>query len=391
MATAALGIAAVVGFSHPLEQTYPAHRELAAQLRAGEAPSDFTPLGYAWLIALLPIDSLDLAAQALHVVCYGALVAVVCTWLVRTRQSQAALAIAASSWILFNPYVMVNLHRMTDTNVTMVAIVALFVLAQLAAGPAGATPLACAAAGALLAGLMFVRPNAITLSAALVFAAWPRHDASTAAPRLLAPVAMGGVACVATYVILSLVVAGELLFIPRNGAYNVFAGNNPAAYSAIALHYNAEPSLPEGLAWCGVDRPIAGVAEQQLSECARRFARAMPLEAVRVTAFKVYNLLWRPNLRLAESSMDVAVQYAMVMPAVVWSLSSVAVFIRLRRIMDPLATAFVAAFTLPFALGNSDPRFRLALDPVFALSLCGPSTIAILRSAVVPRGKSSTS
>jgi hypothetical protein len=140
-----------------------------------------------------------------------------------------------------------------------------------------------------------------------------------------------------------------------------------------------------------VERPAAAVAEQQLTGCARRFALAMPLEAVRVTAYKIYNLLWRPNLRLAESSAEVAIQYAMVMPALLWSLISVIVFIRLRRVMDPLATAFVVAFTVPFALTNSDPRFRLALDPVFALSLCGPATLAILRSMLVSRGASSTS
>jgi hypothetical protein len=74
----------------------------------------------------------------------------------------------------------------------------------------------------------------------------------------------------------------------------------------------------------------------------------------------------------------------MVLPSLLWCLASAAIFVTLRRVMDPIATAFVAAFVLPFAFTNSDPRFRLPLDAVLAMSLAAPASVLALREMVAP-------
>ena len=382
----AVGVMTAVALSYlkPLEDTFPVYRELAQEMRTGHVSSTFTPLGYPWLISMVPADSVDGAAKILHVGCYIALAALIGVWLLTARTTPRPIfGIVAGAWILFNPYVLVNVYRLNDNNVTVVAIFALFALLRLATGaPSPPWPL-YAGAGALVAALAFVRPNAVCLLPVVVVAAW--LDPQSAPRRLVVPVTVSAVAAFIVYGTLSWVVVGAPLFWPGNGPYNLFAGNNPASQAALAVDYNAEPSLPEGLAWCGVAQPIARVSADQYLSCTRRFVAESPVQAMRVTTFKIYNLLWRPNLRLAESPLETAVQYAMVLPSLLWCLASAAIFVRLRRVMDPIATAFVAAFVLPFAFTNSDPRFRLPLDAVLVMSLAAPASVVALRELFVGR------
>ncbi len=378
MALAGVATALVLSYARPLEDTFPVYRELAQQLRTGSVSSTFTPLGYPWLISLVPADSVDVAAKILHLAGYVVLAAMIFLWLHSARQdAHGIFVLAAGAWILFSPYLLVNLYRLNDNNLTVVAMLGLFALLRFIAGATSRPWPFHAGAGVLVAVMTFIRPNAMTLLSVVAFAAWLPARAS--ARRALGPVLMSAIAALLTYLTLSWVVAGTLLFWPSNGPYNLFAGNNPASYRAIAVDYNAEPSLSDGLAWCGVAQPVASVTPGEFVSCTRKFAFESPLEAMQVTAFKTYNLLWRPNLRLARSVPEIAVQYAMLLPSLLWCLASAAIFVRLRRVMDPVATACVAAFVVPFVLTNSDPRFRLPLDPVFAMSLAAPASVAALR------------
>ena len=251
MAVAGVATAVVLSYARPLEDTFPVYRELAQQLRTGTVSSTFTPLGYPWLISLVPADSVDVAAKILHVAGYVVLAAMIYLWLHAALPGPHSMfVIAAGAWILFSPYVLVNLYRLNDNNLTVVATAGLFALLRLIAGATSPPSLSYAGAGVLVAVITFIRPNAITLLPVVAFAAWLHARAS--ARRPLVPVMMSAVAALLTYLTLSWVVAGTLLFWPSNGPYNLFAGNNPASYRAIAVDYNAEPSVPDGLAWCGV-------------------------------------------------------------------------------------------------------------------------------------------
>lgn len=384
LVTAGVVTALVIGASRPIEQTFPVYRQLAQDLRTGDAASTFTPLGYPWLVSVIPTASIDTAAKTLHFVCYLVLTAIVYAWLVASRRElPAVLGIAAGAWILFNPYVLVNLSRWNDNSVTVPAMLAVFLLVRY--GPelqARGWPVA-PVSGALVALAMFVRLNALTILPVVWLAAWwQRRDAPRRAVR---PMLASGVAAIVVYASLSLAATGAPMFWAANGPYNVFAGNNPASYTATVTDYNAELSLYRGLAWCGVASTPQATTAGDFLRCTRRFVVEYPAEALRITAYKTYNLLWRPNLRLATSPSQVVIQYGMVVPSVVWFLASAVVMVRSRRVMDPIATVFVAAFVLPFALSNSDPRLRLPLDPIFAISLASAAAAAPMRELAPTR------
>lgn len=103
--------------------------------------------------------------------------------------------------------------------------------------------------------------------------------------------------------------------------------------------------------------------------CTSKFVGTQPTEALRASVYKVYNLLFRPNLRLADSAVDTGAHLAALFLSLAWWLAAIAVLLTARRVMDWQAGAFVVLFVLPFAFTNSDPRFRLPLDPVYAVSL----------------------
>lgn len=174
---------------------------------------------------------------------------------------------------------------------------------------------------------------------------------------------------VLVYLAASLVVAGRPLFWPKNGPYNLFAGSNLSARDSLVTEYNAEPSLPQAMSWCGQAEPARTAPPAVLLRCFRRFVLESPLQAVSVTAFKFYNLILRPNLRLADSATEKAVQVGMVMVPLFWWGLNLYALLSTGRPVDPYAMAFILLFALPFIVTNSVPRFRLPLDAIYAASL----------------------
>mgnify|MGYP003347716413 CR=1 FL=1 len=113
-------------------------------------------------------EDVDTAAKALHFICFVVLAAAALAATSPTSRVPLAL-LAALTWILFNPYQLVNLYRLNDNNVNVPAIVIAWVLVQ----PSGRQPIVgTSAAAALVGALASVRPNVITLLPAIVFAAW---------------------------------------------------------------------------------------------------------------------------------------------------------------------------------------------------------------------------
>lgn len=372
IAAVAVAVAAWLAASRPLEWTMPVYATLAAQLRVTTVDTSFEPLGYPWLIAIFPGSTIEACAKGLHLACYAMLVALA-AWLARQMPGRRAVPALCAVAILFNPYVLVNLYRLNDNNVNVPMVLALFMMASIEGGAAGARRFPImAAAGATLGALAFVRPNAISLVPAVLFAYW-WHER----PRLAGAVAAVAVVVAAAglvFALLAAVVTGRPDFWPGNGAYNVFAGNNPAALPALVADYNAEPSLPDGLAWCGVAADARSVAPSVHAACARRFVSEQPVAFARVTVFKLYNFLLRPNFRRSHSTPSRLVQLAMSAVPLLWWVLTLVVLARQRRLMDPVATAFVVAYALPFVLTNSDPRFRLPLDAVYVVSLAAAAS-----------------
>lgn len=369
IAIAGVLAAALVLTSRPMEATMPVYGALAERLREAPVATSFEPLGYSYLIASMPGGSVETQAKRLHFLCYVVLALLTAWHFGHNGRLHPIASAAATIAVLFNPYVLINLFRLNDNNVNVPAILALFIALR------NSTLLS---ASALLGAVTTVRPNAITLFAAVGVAAMGPRLGSVSGRFMTTMLACVGIAAV-TFLASAWAMTGRPLFWPTNGPYNLFAGNNPAAMSALVTDYNAETSLPDGLRWCGVEQHLRDVPASTYTACTTRFWREHPIETVRLAGMKFYTMLFRPNLRLADSAFEVALQMGTMILPIAWWTAAAIVVLRRRELIDPLALAFVVLYAAPFVASNADPRFRLPLDGVYALSLASPAVLAKLR------------
>lgn len=356
-------------FLRPIEPIMPSYLELAEALRRGEATRGFEPLGYPALIAGW-LGGIETTLRIVHALCLWGTWAIVAWLVLRTAALDRDSARRGRLWwlwvwiafwlaaVFLNPYFLIGLPRVSDSAVNILLIAAVFACA-LGAREARLTDWMIA--GVALGLFVLVRPNSITLLVALAIIAWL---ARTPGSRPLALVATTLVAFVA----LSWSVTGTPLFWPKNGGYNLFAGNNPFSYEELAGNHNAEYSLDKGLRWCGVEGDRYTVPDDAYLGCTIRFVTENPGEVVRLAAYKAYTMLFRPNLKLADTLPKIAIQYLILLPTLLWW----PLFIVSHRFRVSLPGVsgflFVLFYAAPFALTNADPRFRIPLDVVYAMS-----------------------
>jgi hypothetical protein len=363
----ALCLAVWIALSCPIESIMPAYLDFARQLSNGNAANNFLPVGYPELISGWLGGNVE---WTLRIVQLGSLLA---TWAIvewhalKTAReynspTRPEFPISAVFWllvVLFNPYFLIGLIRVSDSAVDILFMAGLFAFAiWIKEARVGHWILA----GLALALFTFVRPNAIVLIFALAIIAL------AARARLIGPAALV-VSAVAGYLAFSQLFTGKLIFWPTNGGYNLFAGNNPFAMEHLTKGYNAELSLGDGLAWCGLSaRNWETVPGTDYLRCALHFISSDPVGFVQLVLYKTYDVLFRPNLRLANSPIKVAAQYVIIGPAIVWWVQFVAS--RSFRLSAPgrAGIIFLIIYTLPFALTNADTRFRIPLDIVYAMS-----------------------
>lgn len=173
---------------------------------------------------------------------------------------------------------------------------------------------------------------------------------------------------IVTYALIANHFTGRFFFWPSNGPYNLFAGNNPFSISELKQNYNAEYSLDQGIKWCGYETNRFNSPKTVFTFCTGKFIKSKPISFIKVTLFKTFNLLFRPNLRLAISDLKTLYQYLAIFPIVLWWF--LFLFCKLFRIIKPSnsGAVFVFVYALPFIFTNSDPRFRMPLDIIYGLS-----------------------
>jgi len=367
MTLPALCLAVWIAFSRPIESIMPTYLDFAKQLSHGSAANDFLPIGYPELISGWLDGNVE---WTLRIVQLGSLLA---TWAivewhalktVREYKSPAlpGFSIPAVFWLLvvvFNPYFLIGLIRVSDSAVDILFMAGLFAFAIWIKQ---ARVSHWIMAGLALALFTLVRPNAIVLIFALAIIAWGART------RPIGPAALV-ISGVAGYLICSYLFTGRPVFWPTNGGYNFFAGNNPFAMERLTKGYNAELSLSDGLAWCRIPaRNWETVPGADYSRCAIHFISSDPVGFVQLTFYKAYDILFRPNLRLANSTIKVVAQYLIVAPAIVWWVQFVTN--RSFRLSAPgrAGIIFLIIYILPFVLTNADTRFRIPLDIVYAMS-----------------------
>jgi len=363
-AALALGLAVAAVVTRPLEATMPVYLELAEALRQGPLAESFEPLGYPWLISVVPARSPLVAVTALHLACFCGLVIMVLAESLRHLRrasgwARPAIVLLAAA-VFLSPYGLANLTRVNDNGINTALVLLLYLVVRHRAASGAITALG---GGALLGALVFIRPNLVSLLPLVMI----RNAGRGRIAAAMAAAGAGGL--VLAYVVASLVATGRPLFWPQNGPYNLLAGNNPYAMASLQQDYNAESSLAGAMRWCGRAGTAREASPPVLLACARRFVVEEPMQAVSVTAYKFFNLMLRPNLRLADSFGEQVLQWGMtILPAAWWGVTLIAWW-STGRVVDPLALNFVMLFALPFVLTNADPRFRLPLDAIYATSL----------------------
>jgi hypothetical protein len=216
-------------------------------------------------------------------------------------------------------------------------------------------------AGLVLGTYSLVRPNAVTLLPALILVGL----ISNAPYRSFAVLI---VSALIAFMGLSFAATGKPNFWPENGGYNLFAGNNPFSLAEIRRNHHAEGTLEPALAWCGINAGPYQVKDEEYVTCAFRFAVENPAEALRVTLYKAYTMLFRPNLRLADTRAKAFAQYLILLPTVAWWMLMLGS--RSFRASHPgiASIIFLLLYSTPFIITNADPRFRIPLDVVYAMS-----------------------
>jgi hypothetical protein len=356
-------------FLRPIEPIMPSYLELAEALRRGEATRGFEPLGYPALIAGW-LGGVERTLRVVHALCLWGVWATV-AWLVLRMAAQDRDGSRRGrpwwlwGWIAFwlatiflNPYFLIGLSRVSDNAVNILLIGAVFACA-LAAREARLRDWTLA--GLALGLFVLVRPNSITLVVALAVIAW---FARVPWSRPMA----AALAALAAFVALSWSLTGSPIFWPKNGGYNLFAGNNPFAFAELVGNHNAEYSLDKGLQWCGVESDRYTVPDSTYLRCTVRFVVESPGEFVRLAAYKAYTMLFRPNLKLADTPLKVVMQYAILLPTLLWW--ALLIVSHRFRVSPPGAAGFlfVMFYAAPFVLTTADPRFRIPLDVVYAMS-----------------------
>ncbi len=354
---AALGICGALAFM-PFLAELPPHLEAMRTLAAGGIVADrFYPVGYPVVLApSYALRGLD-GVIALQALAYAASVLLFWHLLRRAGADRAVVALATAALAL-HPYLLLNIQRINDNVLNVPLVLALLgLMVDPALWRGRATPALLGAGMGLLAA---IRPNALVL-ALLPLVLMARE------PRMGLRIGAYVGATMGMFVAVSGLATGDPLFFPRNGPYNLFAGNNPLSAAALRTGYNGEASVVPALAAGGIatDAPIE-LAPQTYAALAVDFIAAHPAQALGLAALKIANLL-RPDWQFADDGWEAAAQTVVALPLVLWLIAwgGDARYRASRRGRVVLAVAVL--FVIPFALTNSDPRFRLPLDVVFLL------------------------
>jgi hypothetical protein len=354
---AALGICGALAFM-PFLAELPPHLEAARTLGAGRLVAErFYPLGYPIVLApgyaLRGLDGV-IALQALS---YAATVLLFWHLLRRAGADRVVVAVATAG-LAVHPYLLLNIQRINDNVINAPLVLALLgLMVDPVLWRARAAPLLLGLGMGLLTA---VRPNAVApalLPLALMV------GETRAGPRIARYV----VAAIGMFIAVSVLATGDPLFFPRNGPYNLFAGNNPLTAAALRTAYNGEASVLPALAAAGIatDAPTE-LAPRTYAALALDFIAAHPAQALGLAALKLANLL-RPDWQFADDVWEAAAQTIIALPLVLWLIAwgGDARYRASRR--GRIVLAFAVLFVAPFVVTNSDPRFRLPLDLVFLL------------------------
>jgi hypothetical protein len=328
----------------------------------GHISTVFTPCGYPALLGLgIRIGGVP-AVVAIQLLVYLLIVAAV-YFILRLLKVDQTPAMLGAVLLAFHPELVISIKKVWDTNITTVLLM-LICASLLAVMRRGLTPARATIAGILWGLSINVRPNFPALILPIAFAFWvaPFHGNRIRALLLNATLAL--LAAAITVVVVSTVVHGSF-YIPQNGPYNLYAGDNAFTEQALLVNLNAEPSIRPSLLANGFG-PDVNVYDPNLRpyyvDHALLFIRQNPLLAVKLAFIKLGTLL-RPDTKIYPIASPGGIVKGLLALAIpFWLISLVALRGYPWGVEDWLFVMFAVAYIAPFLLTNSDPRFRIPLD-----------------------------
>jgi hypothetical protein len=352
-------VVAAVPFSTPMGGYWADAQEFA---KTGHISSVFTPCGYPALLGLGFRAAGRGGIVGLQLMIYAVIVAAI-YGILRLLGVDRTFSLAGAAMLGLHPELVISIKKIWDTNITA-ALLLLLCAALLWILRSGLTPMRAALAGMVWGMSINVRPNFPALIVPVAFAIW---FAPVERARVRTVMVNGAVILLTAafaVVLVSVLVHGSF-YIPQNGPYNFYAGDNAFTEMALMLALNAEPSIYPALLADGFP-PDVNVHSPDLRsyylEHASRYIRHNPAQAARLVLLKLETLL-RPDTKIyapPEPGGIVKVFLALAIP--LWML----ILWASRRLPwgreDGLFLAFLLAYVTPFLLTNSDPRFRIPLD-----------------------------
>jgi hypothetical protein len=354
-----VAVVAAVPFSTPMGGFWDDAQEFA---NTGHISSVFTPCGYPALLGLgfraagrNGIVGLQLA---LYAVILGAIYGIL-----RLLEVERTFSAVGAAVLGLHPELVISIKKIWDTNITT-ALLLLLCAALLLILRYGLTPARAAFAGVVWGLSINVRPNFPALIVPVAFAMWFAPVQGGRGRTLMLNGAVTLLAAALAVVVVSVLVHGSF-YIPQNGPYNFYAGDNAFTEMGLMLALNAEPSIYPSLLADGF-RPDVNVHSPDLRsyylEHALLYIRHNPVQAAKLVLLKLETLL-RPDTKIyAPPALGGIVKVFLATAIPLWVL----VLWASRRFPwgreDGLFVAFLVAYVAPFLLTNSDPRFRIPLD-----------------------------
>jgi hypothetical protein len=359
LAVVVAGTVIVVPFSWPMGAFWFDANQFAS---SGHILTVFTPCGYPALLgtALRAGGNAGVVATQLLIYVSALLAAYLVLRLLALDRTTAAIG---GALLGLHPDVVISIKKVWDTNITT-AFLLLLCASLLAAVRRGLTPARATITGILWGLSINVRPNFPAMILPVAFAFWVAPLPGSRIRALLLNGTLALLAAAITVFAVSTVVHGSF-YIPQNGPYNLYAGDNAFTERALLTNLNAEPSIYPSLLAHGFG-PGVNVYDPSLRpyyvDQALLFLRQHPLTAFKLVWLKLVTLL-RPDTKIYPlGTLGGMVKSLLALVIPVWLL----VLFALRRyawgVEDWLFVIFAVAYIAPFLLTNSDPRFRIPLD-----------------------------
>lgn len=226
-----------------------------------------------------------------------------------------------------------------------------------------------------MAAAVFCRPNYAILFPIIFISFYSRRPSLSVRSLAVCLAVSVAVAC-GVFALLGTASHGRPFF-PRNGPYNLYAGQNPHTMSALLHKLNAEdsiatdflekhPEVPGPTSNADLHLYAASLAPYYNRQ-AISFAFQHPGADFKLVFAKLFTL-FRPDTKVHSLRSPFGIVKAVLALPVVFFLLALLLPGRPSfSFDDKLLVAVEVLYVLPFLITNSDPRFRIPLDAVLLL------------------------